>query len=174
MDKKISAWKKCGLVALTLLVGTAAAACAKDKDGSSEEPITSSVQQELYFHEGYLDTITLGDSFILDEYVVFSNSENDDYSLVVTLGEQTIDLTGRPVWTPQEPGEYTMTYTINSGEYAGSCSIKLIVVAQKMEWSYSTETRFVYEEGTTMHFADFFEKLNIEVRSYYDYEIKMS
>ena len=124
---------------------------------------------KLEFNEMYLQEITLGDPIMLDEYIdpLFT----DDYTAILTCDEtgEERDLKMMGQWTTDRPGTYTLTYTVNSGELAGTISTKIQVVVQKVTWQYSRPT-LVYRAGDTMYFASFKRNLNLLVKSYYNYE----
>lgn len=124
---------------------------------------------KLAFNEGYLEEIILGEPIMLDEYI--DPSLTDDYTAILTCDEtgQERDLKERVQWTTDRPGTYTLTYTVNSGEYKGKISTKINVVVAKVTWSYSNPT-LLYRAGDTMSINIFKRKLNIAVNSYYDYE----
>ena len=126
-------------------------------------------KQVLAFNEGYLEEIVLGDPIMLDEYI--DPYLTDDYTAILTCDEtgQERNLKELVQWTTDRPGTYTLTYTVNSGEYKGTISTKINVVVSKATWKYSNST-LVFREGETMNFNLFKRNLNIAVNSYYDYE----
>ena len=123
---------------------------------------------KLAFNEGYMEEVKLGEPIMLDEYV--DPRLTDDYTLILThdeTGEQR-DLKMLGQWTTEMPGTYTLTYTVNSGEYKGTVSTKISVVVPDARWQYSTPT-LVYRAGDTMEFNVLKRNLNIVVKSYYSY-----
>lgn len=127
-------------------------------------------EQGLIFNEGYLEEIELGDPIMLDEYI--NPNLTNDYTLILTSDEtgEQFDLKAMWQWTTSYPGEFTLTYTVNSGEYAGTVlTAKLSVVVPKISWKYS-RGNFVYRAGTSMSFVELEKNLNISVNSYYGWE----
>lgn len=123
----------------------------------------------LAFNEGYLQEITLGEPIMLDEYI--DPSLTDDYTVILTCDEtgQERDLKMLGQWTTDKPGTYTLTYTVNSGDYQGTISTKISVVVPKITWQYSRPT-LVYRAGETMEFNLLKRNLNLLVKSYYSYD----
>ncbi len=127
----------------------------------------------LTFNEGYLDVIELGESIMADEYI--DPNYSNDYTLVLTSDEtdDEIDLKSRFTWTPNYPGTFTLTYTVNDGEYAGTTiSTKIQVVVPEISWSYSRGTH-IYRAGTSIKFSDLQASLNVAVQSYYEWSFSM-
>ena len=121
------------------------------------------------FNEGYLEEITLGDPIMLDEYI--DPDFTDDYSFILicdATGEER-DLKEMGQWTTEEPGTYTIKYTVYSGDYKGTISAKIQVVVPEIEWEYTTPT-LVYRAGDKLEFAYLERNLNVVVQSYYEYE----
>ena len=126
-------------------------------------------QQKTAFNECYLEEIVLGEPIMLDEYV---NPElTDDYTLILTCDEtqQERDLKKLGQWTTDYPGVYTLTYTVNSGEYKGTISTKINVIIPEATWQYSRPI-LAFRAGDTMEFSYLKRMLNLMVKSYYPYE----
>lgn len=123
----------------------------------------------LAFNEGYLEEIELGDPIMLDEYI--DPKLTDDYTAILVHDEtgKERDLKSMVQWTTDEPGTYTLTYTVNSGDYKGTVSTKILVTVPEIEWEYSNPT-FVYRVGDTFLFNQLKRGLNLVVDSYYPYE----
>lgn len=123
---------------------------------------------KLAFNEGYLEEVVLGDPIMLDEYI--DPSLTDDYTAILTCDETGVerDLKMLGQWTTDKPGTYTLTYKVNSGKYKGTLTAKIEVVVSDAAWQYSRPT-LVYRAGETMEFSLFKRKLNLLVKSYYDY-----
>ena len=127
----------------------------------------------LAFNEGYLDVIEVGEPVMLDEYI--NPYYSYDYSLTLTHDEsgEEYDLKAMWQWTTTYPGTFTLTYTVNDGEYAGTTiSTKLEVVVPEISWSYTRGT-YVYRAGTKLNFVELQRDLNIAVKSYYGYTFSM-
>ena len=121
------------------------------------------------FNEGYLTEIVLGEPIMLDEYI--DPETKDDYSLVVRCEEtgEERDLRDYFQWTTEVPGEYTITYTVKSGDNKGTISTKINVTVPKVTWQYTLPT-VVYRVGDTMEFGVLERNLNLMVKSYYGYD----
>lgn len=146
------------LACLTFVCLALGAACASESE------------TKLAFNEGYLEEIILGEPIMLDEYI--DPSLTDDYTAILTCDEtgQERDLKNLVQWTTDMPGTYTLTYTVNSGEYKGTISTKINVVVSKATWTYSNPT-IAHRAGDTMSLNAYKRKLNVAVKSYYDYEV---
>ena len=121
------------------------------------------------FLEGSLETIELGESVRFDEYF---EKITDDYTLVIKGENFNRDYTGRDIWTPDEPGVYSLVYTINSGEFEGTETFELTVTAPRLQWEYTLSSE-LYNTGEEIVFEKFFEKMNISVQSYYEWKMVM-
>lgn len=144
------------LACLTFLCLTFATACSINQ------------KPQLAFNEGYLEEVVLGDPIMLDEYI--DPEFTSDYTAILTCDEtgKERDLKTLGQWTTDKPGTYTLTYTVNSGEYKGTITTKITVVVPEVEWQYSRPT-LVYRAGDTMEFNLLKRNLNLLVKSYYDY-----
>lgn len=131
---------------------------------------TQAEKVELAFNENYLQSVELGEPIMLDEYI--DPYLTNDYTAILTSNEtgQSYDLKTMGQWTTEYPGEFTFTYTVNSGAYRGTISTVITVTVPKIKWEYS-ETTMVFRDGDTMSFNKFFNILNIAVESYYNYEL---
>lgn len=127
---------------------------------------------KLAFNEGYLQEITLGDPIVLDEYI--NPMLTEDYTAILTCDEtgQERDLKALGQWTTDKPGVYTLTYTVNSGEFKGTIETKINVIVPTVSWQYSRPT-LVYRAGETINFNLLKRNLNLMVKSYYGYEFFM-
>ena len=119
----------------------------------------------LAFVEGYVDEIELGESLLIREYV---DTSVQGYTLVATMGDQTVTLTGRATWSPEDAGVWTLTYTVGEESVQATITIK----APPITWTY-TATPIMYEENQTIEFASVFEMMNFVVQAAVDYEIYM-
>ena len=123
------------------------------------------------FYEGFRKTLSLGESIILEEYIIYPNEAN--YSIILSEkdGDFEIDMTNQPVYTPLTPGKYILTYSISSGEYKGSNSIEIEVLYPKMDIEYTRNNDLIYSHGATITKEEFLNLLDIEVSYAYGYEI---
>ena len=122
------------------------------------------------FLEGILTEIELGETLKLDEYIELPL--DSEYTVTITKDDFSYDLGTRGYWTPEEPGTYTLTYTVNSGENKGTKTLELTVAVPKMTWEYTLSNR-IYDTGDTLVFAHYFEEMNIAADSYYPWEMIM-
>ena len=122
---------------------------------------------KLSFNEGYLDVIELGDPITLDEYI--DPALTDDYTAILRCEEtgDEFDLKMMGQWTTTYPGEFTLTYTVNSGEYKGSIVANLLVTVPEVEWAFTRMT-MITRAGTSFNFNQMERDLNLYVSSYYD------
>ena len=84
----------------------------------------------LAFVEGYVDEIELGESLLIREYV---DTSVQGYTLVATMGDQTVTLTGRATWSPEDAGVWTLTYTVGEESVQATITIK----APPITWPYT-------------------------------------
>lgn len=164
----------------------ALAACQSNDGGKAPEGYTG-------FIEGCSQEVQLGASLDLLEFVDFVqwddyyeawatglldfSYEHADYTLTLSNEDDTHDLTGMPYWDVSvfevEPGDYTLTYTINEKDcaYNGTYTMPLAVVVPDLAVSFTAT-----EEATTYYFNDqkairsIMAGLTLTVESYYDYE----
>ena len=122
------------------------------------------------FLKGILLEIEYGDSILLDEYIDYVS---DEYTIIAE-DEQGIkeDLTDYPSWMPSHPGKYTITYTILDGNNKGSNSFELTVIPKRIMVELNYRNPY-FVKGDSIEFDSYFEKMNINVDSFYDYEVRM-
>jgi hypothetical protein len=118
-------------------------ACTKGK-GEGEGPL---------FLKGIDKEITFGDSIILNEYIKYVTDSS--YTIVITGADgYRADVTNQSYWEAQEPGVYTVTYTVDGGENKGTNSFELVVKAPDLTWQYNL-TSTIYDVGQTLNFSDY-------------------
>lgn len=123
------------------------------------------------FLEGSLEKIKIGETIVLNEYIDYVT--DSEYTIVVRGANGfSEDITRKKAWTPDEPGVYTIVYTVLDGEFKGETTFELTVGVPKMSWAYTVNSDF-YDMGEQLVFAEFFEKMNIAVSSYYDWKVVM-
>ena len=122
------------------------------------------------FLEGIDTEIELGDSLVLPDYIDYVT--DGKYTITVSLGDFSQDITKKRGWQPPEPGVYTITYTVHSGAYKGTNSFELTVNVPQMSWDY-TLMNTIYDTGETMDFVDYFDAMNISALSYYPWKMVM-
>ncbi len=161
MMKKIWMALLMGVMLACLSLGVA---CGDSGDGSTTES-----KGGPEFNEGYLTEYVLGEEIMLDEYIDPNTTE--EYTLVLTRDETGEERNLKELfqWTMEYPGTYTLTYTVLSGENAGTLTTKINVGVPKVTWQYSLPT-IVYRVGDTMEFGYLERNLNLMVKSYYSYE----
>ena len=145
------------MFAITMGLGVATACSDKDKTGLSEEKVG--------FIEGYAQKVEYGESLLLSEYIDFSLG--DEYTLVAKKGDEEIDITSETLWTPTEPGDWKLIYTVLSGSNKGSYTADIKIYHSSLSWTYTLQPMNV-ELGSTLQFEDFYESLNLTTSSYYE------
>ena len=120
------------------------------------------------FVDGALAEINLGESIVLEEYIV--RVQNASYTLTVKKPDGTESNITGATWEPQEPGVYVLNYTVTLDNKSGSAKFTLTVKAPRANWTY-TRPGLIYEFGDYVNFADLISQMNISVNSYFDYDI---
>ena len=121
------------------------------------------------FFEGAADTITLGDSIDLTDYL---EEIDADYTLIIKKGDFSEDISGRAIYTPDEPGEWTLSCTVKEGKYKGTSEFKLTVKPESLVWNFTPQNK-IYDIGDTLVFDDYFSSLKIQCDYYYEYSMVM-
>ncbi len=126
------------------------------------------------FYEGFKKSMELGDSIRLDEYIIYP--EEESYSITLTKQESDfeMDLTSLSVYSPLEPGVYVLTYSIETGEYAGSNSIEIEVKYPKIDIEYTRLNDLILEYGVTLTEEEFLNLLDLDVSYAYGYDLNWS
>lgn len=112
-----------------------------------------------------------------DDWIPYYGNELADYSLTLSNGNMTFDLTGRTDFDVDEtmqPGDWTWTYTVTEENcrFAGTYTNKLKINPYPMEVQYSTENEaLTHSVGGTVSFDKIFAKMNFTVKSYYTYTV---
>ena len=115
--------KKLSLCLVSASVGAVALACAACS--SSLEP---------QFLEGIDTEIELGDAVVLTDYIDYVT--DGKYTITASLGSYSEDITTKRGWRPQEPGTYTITYTVHSGAHiVWYWHITLLGICSAIVWS---------------------------------------
>ncbi len=122
------------------------------------------------FLKGIDKEIDLGDGIDVGDYIVYVT--DSEYTITVTKEGYSADITKKRYWQPDEPGVYTITYTVEEGEFAGTNSFELKVSAPKMMWKYTLINK-IFDTGDVMQFEDYFNDMNISAQSYYPWEMVM-
>ena len=156
MNRKV---RKAALIILsTLFSGCMIGAVACSNEGPASA-----------FFEGAADTITLGDSIDLTDYL---EEIDADYTLIIKKGDFSKDISGRAIYTPDEPGEWTLSCTVKEGKYKGTSEFKLTVKPESLVWNFTSQNK-IYDIGDTLVFDDYFSSLKIQCDYYYDYSVVM-
>ena len=153
--------KKALLLLASVGVLTATVVCVGCKKVESPGP---------QFLKGILKEIELGEGITLSHYIQYATDSG--YTITVSKGDYSEDITNKKYWAPDEPGVYTVTYTVEEGEFKGTNSFELTVHVPAISWTYTLDNT-IYDVGDTLLFADYIEKMNISVQSYYDWEVVM-
>lgn len=127
------------------------------------------------FLEGAYTEITVGKSILIDEFVEFDDEQEYEFTITDPRGKER-DYSARPIWTPEDLGEYVMTYTILSGLNKGEATHVVNVVPNADEFSvtYNNRQLFTIQRDDAVIFEDFFRTLNLNVSAYAnEYEVEM-
>ncbi len=135
------------LAALTCFCVGTAAACKKDKDYTG-------------FQEGCATEIMIGDTMRLEE--VINVEEGTKYTLTVSNGDETIDLSDKNTWVPKTMGEWTLTLEILSGDNKGTYTWDIYVNIPFASMTYSASA-LSYEYGTTVTFEELIQAWGVDV-----------
>ena len=122
------------------------------------------------FLEGAQTKFELKDTVILADIVDFVT--DSEYTLTISKGDYSIDVTNKSIWEPFEPGEYTITYTVEEGAFKGTNTFTFIVKAPKINWDY-TLPNDIYDVGQQLVFTEYFDKMNSYVESWTGYQFVM-
>ena len=141
---------------------TTATACSFDSFINSINGLLG--KQEVAFLEGYHDELTLGDALIVAHYI--DKKATSDYTLTVSLGDKVVDLTKKATWSPDEPGNWKLVYTVGKKSVETIIKVKVPTIT----WQY-TSMAVKYNIGDTLDFETAISDLNIAVESYYPYEV---
>ena len=110
------------------------------------------------FLEGALTEIETGSTVVLNEFVDYVF---DEYTLTLTDSQGNVtDLTNASYWMANDPGEYYFTYTIKSGEKAGTAKFNFVVKNPTLTWQFTLENK-PYNYGDELIFSDYFGGMNI-------------
>lgn len=122
------------------------------------------------FLKGIDKEIVLGEGIETTAYI--DRVAGSTYSVTVSKGDFFLDITQERYWEPDEPGVYTVTYTILDGNYAGVNSFELTVTAPELTWEY-TLVNTLYDTGYELQFDEYFQTMNIAAQSYYPWKMVM-
>ena len=123
------------------------------------------------FLEGSLERVKFTDDIVIAEYVEYVT--DSEYKIEIKgANGYCVDVTRKKSWTPEEPGEYTIVYTVYDGEFKGVSEFALSIYVPKITWSYSVNNDF-YDVGEAVIFEQFFGGMNIAVESYYPWKMVM-
>ena len=123
------------------------------------------------FLKGIQTDMLLGESIMLGHFIDYV--EDGKYTVIITGpdGYQE-DVTHKSYWSPEEPGEYTVTYTVLSGKSKGTNSFVMDVRVPTLSWEY-TMNNVVYDTGDKFYFDTYFEEMNVSAMSFYPWEMVM-
>ena len=110
------------------------------------------------FLEGALAEVPVNETVRLNEYIDYVE---EDYTITVTDKDGNVtDLTDKTYWIPTIPGEYVLTYKIESGKQKGTATFTLNVKIPELTWEFNVQNR-PYNYGDTLKFNEYFGSLNI-------------
>lgn len=137
-----------------------AVACGGGDDGNDNAP---------KFLEGALTEVTVGKQILINEFVEFD--EYNDYTFTITSPSgSTRDYSSRVMWTPEELGVHTLTYTVDG---QGTATYNVNVVAYPIDWDFNNSQIVLLQRGEPIVFADLFDLMLVTVDSFCDYEVSM-
>ncbi len=113
------------------------------------------------FKEGYAEKVTIGEPMMLEDFI---DVGTENYTLKATLGDLVVDLTGRPTWSPDESGVWTLTLEITSGKNKGTYTANIEVKIPFANWSFNGRT-LSYAYNETVSFVDMLDDLQIDVNT---------
>ncbi len=113
------------------------------------------------FKEGYASKVEIGEAIMLEDFIDVGGAS---YTLKATHGEEVVDLTGRPTWSPDTSGMWTLTLEITSGDNKGVYTANINVTIPFANWSYSNRT-LSYDYNETVQFSDMLDDLQIDVNT---------
>ena len=155
MKKTIRKTILLGLCAATCLTaGMAFAACGNVVPFEKEEKVKGP-----QFLDGALSEVHVNDTIVLAEYIELTS---DDYSVKITDANGNEDRISGGNWYPEEPGTYTLTYTIHSGKNKGKNTFTFHVAYPELSWQFTLQNE-PYNVGEEMVFTEYFNKMNIFV-----------
>ena len=122
------------------------------------------------FLDGALADVNVNDTIVLAEYI---EATAEEYTLKITNAEGKEERIMGGNWYPEEPGVYTLSYTIHSGRQKGTNTFTFNVTYPELSWLFTLQNN-PYIVGQEMVFEEYFNEMNIFVN--YpgpSYEIKM-
>ncbi len=148
---------------LAALIGTISfgiVACTPKEEGPGPQ-----------FLKGSLERVKYTNTIALDAYIKYVTDSEYKIEIKGPNG-YLVDVTKKKAWTPNEPGEYTIVYTVYDGEYEGVSEFPLTIFVPNIMWEYTICNDF-YNVGDVIVFEEFFDKMNIAVESYYPWKMVM-
>lgn len=122
------------------------------------------------FLEGSLANVEVGATIVLTEYIEYVT--DSQYTVTITDEAGTVtDLTNQIIWVAEQPGVYTITYTVKSGKWKGTNTFTLTASYPELTWQFSLQG-MPYNYGDTLIFDDYFSDMNIYA-SLENWEVKM-
>ena len=159
MKKKTRNFLLLALCMATLASVGAMAAC----NSSTVEDGISFVEEEKksgpQFLEGALADIHVNDTIVLKEYI---EETKEKYTVKITNAAGAEEKIYGGNWYPEAPGDYTLTYTIQSGKQKGTNTFTFHVTYPQLSWLFTLQNE-PYIVGQEMVFEDYFNEMNIFV-----------
>ena len=152
-----------GCLTASLASGFALAGCDKEAgaivEGGDMQFYVEPEKVGPQFLEGALANVYVDETIVLAEYIEYVYDSNFTISISGPDGYSE-DLTNQIIWIPTAPGEYVLTYTINSGDSKGTSTFKFTVTYPELTWEFSLQN-MPYNLGDTLNFFDYFNMMNI-------------
>ncbi len=159
MNKKAKHWWLAALSVCAVGTSIVGVACGKEQGIGPQ------------FLKGIQTDIELGDSIVMEHFIEYVT--DSEYSIIITGPDgYEYDATKKTYWSPELPGMYTFTYTVEKGEFKGTNSFQMEVTVPKLALEYSM-VNIVYDTGDVLVFQDYFRDMNIAAQSFYPWEMVM-
>lgn len=147
-----------------------ATACTVGGGSSTGGNVGSSVDENIpKFLEGALTEVTVGTQILINEFVEFDDYNEYEFTITSPSGS-TRDYSSRIMWTPDEIGVYTFTYTITG---KGTSTYEVNVVPYAIDWEFNNQEIVLLQRGEPIVFQDLFDLMLVTVDSFCDYELSM-
>ncbi len=115
------------------------------------------------FLEGYTTKLEIGDTIMLERYIDVKDGE--EYTLVAVHEDGSeVDLSGKSSWYVKDPGKWTLTLTITSGDRKGTYTAGINVTVPYATMTYNEKT-IIYKYGSTVSKEQLLKDFRIRVNT---------